>query len=57
MADCLETLEEDYVQNYQTFKASGGNKFQLVPPMNDDARFSTFLADIALRSVNDHAGN
>jgi len=57
VVDCLETLEEDYVQNYQTFKASGGNKFQLVPPMNDDARFSKFLADLALRSVNTNVGN
>jgi len=50
VADCLETLEEDYVQNYQTFKASGGDKFQLVPPMNDDKRFSQFLADLAVRN-------
>lgn len=50
VADCLETLEEDYVQNYQTFKASGGDKFQLVPPMNDDPRFSQFLADLAIRN-------
>ncbi|MQS76972.1 ferrochelatase [Companilactobacillus halodurans] len=50
VADCLETIEEDYVQNYQTFKASGGDKFQLVPPMNDDPRFCKFLADLALGS-------
>lgn len=50
VADCLETLEEDYVQNYQTFKASGGDKFQLVTPMNDDPRFSQFLADLAVRN-------
>ncbi|AKP67693.1 ferrochelatase [Companilactobacillus ginsenosidimutans] len=50
VADCLETLEEDYVQNYQTFKASGGDVFQLVPPMNDDKRFSQFLADLAVRN-------
>jgi len=52
VADCLETLEEDYVQNYQTFKASGGNKFQMVPPMNDDIRFSQFLANLAQKSVH-----
>ena len=50
VVDCLETLEEDYVQNYQTFKASGGDKFQLVTPMNDDPRFSQFLADLAVRN-------
>lgn len=51
VADCLETLEEDYVQNYQTFKASGGDVFELVPPMNDDPRFSQFIANIAQRAV------
>lgn len=51
VADCLETIEEDYVQNYQTFKASGGNKFQLVSPMNDDPDFCQFLADLAQRNL------
>ncbi|MFD1549417.1 ferrochelatase [Levilactobacillus fuyuanensis] len=56
VADCLETLEEDYVQNYQVFKASGGDTFQMVPPMNDDPRFATVLADLAQRKVrDDHA--
>ncbi len=49
VVDCLETLEEDYVQNYQTFKSSGGDVYQLVPPMNDDQEFSQFIADMALR--------
>lgn len=53
VADCLETLEEDYVQNYQTFKASGGDNFQLVPPMNDDPRFSRFLADLAQQQLTE----
>jgi ferrochelatase len=51
VVDCLETLEEDYVQNYQTFKASGGDNFQLVPPMNDDPRFGRFLADLAQQQL------
>lgn len=50
VADCLETIEEDYVQNYQVFKSSGGDKFKLVPPMNGDQEFSQFLADLALRN-------
>ncbi|WP_300559900.1 ferrochelatase [Companilactobacillus sp.] len=54
VADCLETLEEDYVQNYQVFKSSGGDKFQLVPPMNGDARFSQFIADLATRNEAQH---
>jgi len=51
VADCLETLEEDYVDNYQTFKASGGDRYQMVPPMNDDPRFGRFLADLAQRQL------
>lgn len=51
VADCLETLEEDNVQNYQTFKASGGDRFQMVPPMNDDPRFGHFLADLAQQQL------
>ncbi|WP_125771948.1 ferrochelatase [Companilactobacillus furfuricola] len=50
VADCLETLEEDYVQNYQVFKSTGGDKFQLVEPMNGDPEFSQFLADLAVRN-------
>lgn len=50
VADCLETLEEDYVQNYQVFKSTGGDKFQLVEPMNGDQEFSQFLADLAVRN-------
>ncbi|WP_125580811.1 ferrochelatase [Levilactobacillus cerevisiae] len=51
VADCLETLEEDYVDNYQTFKASGGDRYQMVAPMNDDPRFGRFLADLAQRQL------
>ncbi|BBM20500.1 ferrochelatase [Lactobacillus pentosus] len=49
VVDCLETLEEDYVQNYQTFKSSGGDRFELVPPMNTDPQFSQLLADLAVQ--------
>ncbi|WP_334352067.1 ferrochelatase [Companilactobacillus sp. HBUAS56257] len=55
VADCLETIEEDYVQNYQTFKASGGDTFELVSPMNDDPKFCQFLADLAVRTEANHA--
>ncbi len=50
VADCLETLEEDNVQNYQSFKASGGDRFKLVEPMNDDPRFSQFIANLAFEA-------
>ncbi|MFC6179942.1 ferrochelatase [Lactiplantibacillus daowaiensis] len=51
VVDCLETIEEDYVQNYQTFKACGGDRFDLVPPMNDDPTFSQLLATLAKRQL------
>lgn len=47
VCDCLETLEEDNVQNYQTFRASGGDRFDLVTPMNADPQFCQLLADLA----------
>ncbi|WP_125566565.1 ferrochelatase [Companilactobacillus insicii] len=47
-ADCLETLEEDGIRNYKTFKNSGGNKYKLVPPMNDDVDFSAFIAELTV---------
>ncbi|RXI75925.1 ferrochelatase [Levilactobacillus suantsaii] len=50
VSDCLETIEEDNVQNYQTFKASGGDVFQLVPPMNAAPAFCQFLADLAVKA-------
>lgn len=52
VADCLETLEEDNVQNYQSFKASGGDNFKLVPPMNESLDFSKFLANLAQEKMN-----
>ncbi|GEO69438.1 ferrochelatase [Levilactobacillus acidifarinae] len=50
VSDCLETLEEDGVQNYQTFRATGGDTLDLVPPMNADPAFSQFLADLAVKA-------
>jgi len=51
VADCLETLEEDNVQNYQVFKSSGGDTFQLVPPFNGDPEFCHFLANLAVQQL------
>lgn len=47
VADCLETLEEDRVQNYQAFRESGGDHLDLVPALNDDPAFAHFLAKLA----------
>lgn len=57
VADCLETLEEDRVQNYQTFRATGGDTLDLVPPMNADPAFSQFLADLAVKANQGGLGN
>lgn len=47
VADCLETLEEDKVQNYQTFRENGGDNLDVVPSLNDDPAFAQFLATLA----------
>jgi ferrochelatase len=49
--DCLETIEENNVQNYQTFKASGGIVFDAVKPMNASNDFCHFLADISVKQL------
>ena len=41
VTDCLETIEENSVQNYQTFRENGGNTLDVVPSLNDDANFAT----------------
>lgn len=50
VCDCLETLEEDYVQNYQAFRASGGDHFELVPCLNADPDFAASLAELATQT-------
>lgn len=47
VADCLETLEEDGVQNYQVFRSSGGQELDLVPAFNDQPAFARFIAHLA----------
>lgn len=47
VADCLETLEEDKIQNYQAFRENGGDNLDVVPALNDDPEFAQFLADLA----------
>ncbi|WP_283679509.1 ferrochelatase [Lentilactobacillus sp. Marseille-Q4993] len=49
IVDGLETLEENGVQNYQTFKENGGDVFHLVEPLNGDKRFAKFLADLVMK--------
>lgn len=51
VTDCLETLEEDAVQNYQTFKASGGERLDITPLMNADPQFCRMLANLATQRL------
>lgn len=51
--DCLETIEENDVQNYQTFRASGGRIFDSVPPMNASDQFCDFLATISVDQLKE----
>ena len=52
VTDCLETIEEDYVQNYQAFRANGGQNLDIVEALNDDPKFVKMIADIAQKRVN-----
>jgi len=45
VADCLETLEELGIQGRHSFKQAGGQRFELVPCLNDDAEFARGLAE------------
>lgn len=51
VTDCLETIEEDAVQNYQTFRENGGNDLHLVPALNANSDFADFIASLAKESV------
>ncbi|MCZ2733597.1 ferrochelatase [Lacticaseibacillus rhamnosus] len=51
VTDCLETLEENDVQNYQTFRANDGKVFKTVRPMNGSPAFCSFLATLAKEKV------
>jgi ferrochelatase len=44
VADCLETLEEIRVQGKATFLGAGGETFEQIPCLNDQAPYITFLA-------------
>ncbi|MEE6692997.1 ferrochelatase [Limosilactobacillus reuteri] len=51
VVDSLETIEEDNVQNYQTFRSQGGEVLDMVPPVNNDPRFSKMLANLAKKNL------
>lgn len=45
-ADCLETLEELAIENYDIFKAHGGKQYRYIPALNDSASHIAALAAI-----------
>jgi ferrochelatase len=50
VADCLETNEELGIQARETFMHAGGERFELVPCLNDDPAFARGLADALAKS-------
>lgn len=49
--DCLETLEEIGMEAREAFLESGGEQFQYIPCLNDDAAGVAALTDIAERHL------
>ena len=45
-ADCLETLEEIAIENRDIFLESGGERFEYIPCLNDDADHIAMLAGL-----------
>lgn len=46
VTDCLETLEENGVQNDHEFGAHGGEQLTMMPAFNDHPQFAQFIADL-----------
>ena len=50
-ADCLETLEELGVRGKKTFIESGGDRFFMIPCLNDSESFADFLTQITIDTL------
>ncbi|MGE5086845.1 MAG: ferrochelatase [Bacillota bacterium] len=46
VADCIETLEEIGIGGEETFRHNGGEKYHLIPCMNEDNRFVEGFANL-----------
>lgn len=51
VADCLETLYENGIDNQQTFLQNGGQELTVMPSLNADPEFAQFIAHLAKRRV------
>jgi ferrochelatase len=49
--DCLETLEEVAMEYQEQFMALGGERFVLVPCLNDSDRHAEMLAGLARKQL------
>ena len=50
-ADCLETLEEMNIENRELFLEAGGEGFNYIPCLNDDAGHLEALSQIVAENV------
>jgi ferrochelatase len=50
-ADCLETLEEIAVENAAIFRQNGGEKFALIPCLNDSHAGMAVIAHVVQREL------
>ena len=52
-ADCLETLEEIKVENRDYFLEAGGEKFEYIPALNDDAEHIGMMEQLIKQHASD----
>lgn len=50
-ADCLETLEELNVENREIFLESGGEHYEYIPALNDDAEHIALYAELIEKNI------
>lgn len=51
VSDCLETLEEIQVEGRETFMKNGGERFELIPCLNDSAEWIEALATLVKKEI------
>jgi protoporphyrin/coproporphyrin ferrochelatase len=50
-SDCLETLEEIAMEGKEDFLHAGGEKYEYIPALNDNAGLIRALGDLAMRNL------
>ena len=55
--DCLESLEEIGIELREHFMALGGERFNLLPCLNDDSKALDFYEKLILESISAPAAN